>query len=165
MTDRTLIERVHGIPFVVGLALITVGGLLSTPVLAQREPGSTTLGLQVGQPGGVTAKLYRTAPIAYDAVLTGDGDDFLRLYLHRLWERPLPESPMHVYYGPGGLIGAQRTAASLRPELGLSASLGLNFYAERFEVFLHASPILHIHPTLDPTLGGSVGLRYDLHQP
>lgn len=165
MTDRTLFGRVNRDPFVAGLALITVGWLMSTPVLAQRDPGSTTLGLQVGQPGGVTAKLYRTSSIAYDAVLTGDGDDFLRLYLSRLWERPLPESPMHVYYGPGTLVGGRRTATALRPELGLSASLGFNFYAERFEVFLHVSPLLQLHPTLDPTLGGSVGLRYDLHQP
>jgi hypothetical protein len=145
--------------------LLVLGGLLTTPVLAQRDPGSTTLGVQVGQPGGVTVKVYRSSPIVYDAVVTGDGDDFLRLYLHRLWERPLPEPPMHVYYGPGLLVGGQRTSTTLRPELGLSSIIGLNFYAERFEVFLHASPVLQLHPALDPTLGGSVGLRYDLHQP
>lgn len=164
MTDRAPLGRVNGGLFVVGLILVAECWLPNSAV-AQREPGSTTLGLQIGQPGGVTAKLYRDAPVAYDAVLTGDGDDFMRLYLHRLWERPLPDPPMHVYYGPGVLVGGRRETASVRPELGPTATLGLNFFAERFEVFIQTTPTLRLHPVRDLTVGGSVGLRYDLHQP
>jgi len=155
---------VSGILFV-GLLLIALGELPGRPVFAQREPGSATVGVQVGQPGGLTAKLYRHSPIAYEAVLTGDGDDFLRLYLHRLWERPLLDPPVHVYFGPGLFVGGRQPAPGPRLDLGVATTLGLNFYADRFEVFLHTLPALRLHPTLAPTLGGSVGLRYDLHQP
>jgi hypothetical protein len=136
--------------------------LWAGPVLAQRAPGSAGVGLKVGRPGGFTAKLYRPAPIAYDVSVATDGDDYVSLYLHRLWERPLPQSPLHLYIGPGLLLGTTDLPTTPAPALGLSAKSGLNFYADRFEVFLHAQPTLTVTPDVDPALGWSVGLRYYL---
>jgi hypothetical protein len=147
------------------LGVLVLAGLLAPGACAQREPGSWTVGPQVGRPGGLTAKLYRTAPTAYDGVATVDGDDFARLSLHRLRERPLPDSLVHVYYGPGVLVEARRLDASPDVDVGVGGKVGLNFYAERFEVFLHVTPTLRLRPAPVPGLGGSVGLRYDLRQP
>jgi hypothetical protein len=143
-----------------GLLAILVGLLLPPSALAQRGPGSTGTGVQIGDPGGLTLKWYRSAPIAYDAVISTDGDDFVVAHAHRLWEQPLPESPLHVYVGPGILAGAEKLSAPLQLRLGASAEAGLNFYAERFEVFLHVTPTLQFLPDRDVGVDGIVGLRY-----
>lgn len=139
-----------------------VAGLLSSPAQAQREPGSFTVGAQVGRTGGLSLKLYASPPRAYQALLTFDGDDFARLALVQLWERPLPDSLVHIYYGPGLRLGGRELKTGPTTVLDLLGAVGLNFYAERFEVFLHVTPTLRLQPGLQPRLGGGVGLRYDL---
>jgi len=144
------------------LLLCSVGVLLLSPsAAAQRAPGTFNLGMQVGQPSGMTGKLYRSAPTAYAGLFTTDADESAALYLYRLRERPLPDSLMHLYVGPGLLFGAHALdTPTPNPDLGLSLQAGLNFYADRFEVFLHVTPILRFLPKIRPGLGGSVGLRY-----
>lgn len=167
MTTSGLHPRNGGALLRIG-RLLAVGallGLLASAAHAQRDLGSWTLGPQVGRPGGLAAKHYRSAPVAYDATLTVDGDDFVRLSAHRLWERPLPDSLVYVYYGPGLLGVARRLDTDPTLSAGVAGKLGLNFYAERFEVFLHVAPALHFAPRPAPRLGAGVGLRYDLQQP
>lgn len=123
------------------------------------------LGVQAGRPGGATVKLYRPGPIAYDGVITTDADDVVTAYVHRLWERPLPDSPLHLYLGPGLTVGTERLGQSPRLHGGTSAEVGLNFYAERFEVFLHVTPTLQFFPNTEARLDGSVGLRYYVRFP
>jgi len=136
---------------------------LSVPVAsAQRAPNSWTIGPQVGWPGGVTVKHYRAPPIAYDALLTIDGDDFVRGAAYRVWERPLPDSLVYAYYGPGLSATGRRLDTDAALAMGLGGRLGLNFYAERFEVFLHVTPVLRFQPRPTPRLGAGVGLRYSL---
>lgn len=144
---------------VLGLAIIALSVVVPRAV-AQREPGTVGLGFQVGAPGGVSIKVYRPGPIAYDGLITTDADDFVRLHLHRVWEPPLPDSPLHYYLGPGVVTGGDELSQSPSLHLGASAQAGLNFYDERFEVFLHVTPTLHFFPTTGTRLGGSVGLRY-----
>lgn len=136
--------------------------LFCLPVQAQREPGSLTVGAQVGRTGGLSLKLYASPPYTYQALLTFDGDDFARMALFRMWERPLPNSPVHVYYGPGLRLGGRDLTSGPSTVMDVLGAVGLNFYAERFEVFLHVTPTLRLQPDLTPHLGGGVGLRYDL---
>lgn len=146
--------------------IFTFAVLFSCPMAhAQRESGAIGLGLQAGQPGGASFKLYGSGPVAYDGLFTTDGDDFALLYLHHLWEQPFPDSPLHVYVGPGLMLGGERAGASPVLRLGMSTEAGLNFYAERFEIFLHVTPTLHFLPRTTTQMGGSVGLRYYLYQP
>ncbi|MFB6229956.1 MAG: RNA polymerase subunit sigma-54 [Salinibacter sp.] len=118
------------------------------------------MGFQVGRPGGAVVKVYRPGPLAYDGILTTDADEFVAIRIHRLWESPLPDSPLHLYLGPGALLGAEQLDRSPRVRFGLSAEAGLNFYAERFEVFLHVTPTLRFFPNTEASLDGNVGLRY-----
>lgn len=143
-----------------GLLAILVVLLLPPSALAQRDPGSMGAGIQVGDPGGLTLKWYRSDPIAYDAVISTDGDDFVVAHAHRLWEQPLPDSTLHFHVGPGVLAGAEKLNAPLQLRFGASAEAGLNFYAERFEVFLHVTPTLRFLPDRDVRFDGIVGLRY-----
>lgn len=145
------------------IVLVCMMGLSALhPAAAQRSVGTTTFGVQVGQPGGITGKLYREAPIAYDALFTTDGNDFVSLYVHRLWERPLPDSLVHLYAGPGIVLEGTSLQSDPTPRMGVSAEAGLNFFLERFEVFLHVTPALRLVPAWDTQWGGSVGLRYRL---
>lgn len=160
-------KRVHGLfPFLfLALLLVSVDVLAPHPAAAQRQPGSAGAGFQVGQPGGLALKLYQNDSIAYDGVISTDGDDFLIGHFHRLWERPLPDSPLHFYLGPGMVVGPETLAQSPQLRLGLSTEAGLNFYAERFEVFLHVTPTLQFLPNTRVGLDGNVGLRYYLRFP
>lgn len=155
--------RAVGPARLIGLVLLCLLCLLSArPSAAQRSEGTTTFGVQVGQPGGITGKLYRDAPIAYDGLFTTDGNDFVSLYVHRLWERPLPDSLVHLYAGPGLVLEGRSLQSSPTPQIGLSAEAGLNFFLDRFEVFLHITPALRLLPDQGTRWGGSVGLRYRL---
>ena len=124
-----------------------------------RSAGTLGVGLQVGQPGGLGLKWYRPSPIAYTAVLTTDGDDYLHLIVNRLWESPLHNSPLGVYVGPGLLIGATGLQQDGAFALGINGTAGLNFYVEPFEVFLQVTPRFHFLPNRRDDLGSSVGLR------
>lgn len=144
------------------LFVCMVAGSFLHPARAQRTPGDVTLGLQVGAPGGIAAKVYRTETLAYDGIFTTDGRDFATLRVHRLWERPLPDSLVYLYAGPGLLVETRDLQSSPAPHAGLSAELGLNLYVERFEVFLHITPSVRLVPNQWGSFGGSVGLRYRL---
>lgn len=154
-----------GVPTVIVLLGLGLWLLIPSLAQAQRAAGAFQIGPQVGQPGGLTGKLYRSPQTAYDGLFTTDGDEFVRIYLHRLHERPMPDSLMHLFFGPGLLLGGETLDTTPAAELALSAEIGLNFYAKRFEVFLQATPTLHVLPTVTPRLGGSVGLRYVLRRP
>ena len=160
-------ERARGLfsTLLPALLVVLVGLLCPSPTVAQRQPGAAGIGFQVGRPGGLALKLYRPSPIAYDAVISTDGDDYVVSHYHRLWERPLPNSPLHLYLGPGLMVGVGDLARSPELRLGLSTEAGLNFYAERFEVFLHVTPTLRFLPSTRVTLDGNVGLRYYLRRP
>lgn len=137
------------------------GCLLPSSAVAQRAEGTTNVGLQVGQPGGVSAKYYHSRERAYATLITTDGDQILEFYMHQLRERPMPDSLVHLYAGPGLLLGTRTLdEPPPTPDLGLTVQVGLNFYAERFEVFLHATPVLRVLPAVTPGIGGSVGFRY-----
>jgi hypothetical protein len=124
-------------------------------------PGTVGLGGQIGSPSGITLKWYDAPGRAFDLLGAWDLDDFFFLNLHMLFERPLPESPLNFYYGPGAFLGVQdgrRRNSDM--VLGISGNFGLNFFTERFEVFLQLTPRLNVVPDTRGHFGGGVGLRY-----
>ncbi|MDQ7039857.1 MAG: hypothetical protein Q9M35_02860 [Rhodothermus sp.] len=149
------------------LALLFIGML---PVGAQAQPyahtppGQTGLGGVIGTPSGLSLKIYstdRSSFTAYDFLLAYDLDRFFFFSLHGLFEQPLPDSPLNYFFGPGALLGIREHAHSNNEMvLGLSVNLGINFFTERFEVFLQVTPRLHLIPATEGDLGGGIGLRY-----
>lgn len=139
-----------------------VGGVLHAPVYAQRAPGSVGIGAQAGQPGGFTAKTYGRAPWAGVFSLGTNFRDQTVAHVHLLRERPLPESALWVFWGPSLFLGLRSLDTRSRVVTGVGARVGLNFYTERIEVYLHASPRAEGLPAPDVRIGGSVGLRYYL---
>ncbi|WP_263787227.1 RNA polymerase subunit sigma-54 [Salinibacter grassmerensis] len=147
------------------VVLVLLIAATASPATAQRQPGALGAGFQVGRPGGLALKWYRSSPAVYDGIISTDGDDFIVGHMHRLWERPISDSPLHLFAGPGLMVGTSRLTQSPRLRLGLSGEVGLNFYAERFEVFLHVTPVLRFLPSTHTAVDGNVGLRYYLRFP
>ncbi len=132
----------------------TIAGAQSTT-----PPGSVGLGGQIGDPSGITLKWYDRPGRAYELLGAWDLDDFLFLNLHYLFERPIQNSPLNLFLGPGVYIGVEDRRDS-ELVVGASATFGLNFFAEQFEVFLQLTPRLNVVPNTRGDLGGGVGLRY-----
>lgn len=144
--------------FAVLFALLTVV-MTSAHAQSTTPPGSVGLGGQIGDPSGITLKWYDRPGFAYEVLAAWDLDDFLFLNLHGLFERRLQDSPLNYFFGPGAYIGVEDRGDN-DLVLGISGSFGLNFFTERFEVFLQLTPRLNVVPNTRGELGGGVGLRY-----
>jgi len=137
---------------------------LPPSVHAQAPAGSVGLGGQIGDPSGLTLKLYQRSGLAYDLLAAWDLDDFFFLNGHVLYEKPVPDSPLRYYLGPGVVLGLRHSPRSESDDvvIGISGQFGLNFFVEQFEVFLQLTPRLDLLPGTKADVGGGVGLRYYL---
>lgn len=158
MTSKQLL------PAFVLLALFLTSFGSAETARAQAAPGITFgIGGQIGEPDGVSFKFYEQPDIAWDILLAFEleGGDTVFLNVHRAWERPLADTPLRYYYGPGAFIGT--TGGPDEDDellLGISFTLGLNYFIERFEIFANLTPRLLVIPATDGEFGGGVGLRY-----
>ena len=121
--------------------------------------GSFGIGGHIGDNSGLTLKAYQRAGFAYDMLASWDFDDRLFLHMHGLYERAIDGSPLNFYLGPGAFIDVHdRRSDNVR--VGISGNFGLNFFADRFEVYLQLTPRLSIVPGTESDIGGGVGIRY-----
>lgn len=135
--------------------------LAAPPAVAQRAPGSIGIGGQVGDPSGVTVKLYNPGTYSLDFLAAWDLDNFFFLNVHGLYERRLnTEQNVYFFYGPGAFIGLHDRDDEVG--LGVSGSFGLGLLIERFELFAQVTPRLSLIPDTDGDVGGGIGLRYYL---
>ena len=146
-----------------------VVALLCTPpaeeALAQESVASSKalgLGVQLGEPSGITAKLYTQPETAYELIAAWDLHDFFFLNGHVLFERPIPRSPLRYYLGPGLLTGLGKDKSGRIPMIGVSGEAGVNFLVGQYEAFVHVTPRFHLIPATKAHFGGGIGLRYYL---
>lgn len=148
------------------LALLLAAGLTLAPrgtAHAQTSDMTFGVGGQIGDPSGLSFKFYQAPNLSYDLLLAFDlDDDYTFLSGHRLWELTLDEAPARFHYGPGAFIGLddrERRDGS-DAVVGISFRAGINFFIDRFEVFLNLTPRLRVIPATEGELGGGGGLRY-----
>ncbi len=139
--------------------LFIQGSVSSVSAQSNNPPGTFSIGGQIGDPSGITLKWYDRPGRAFELLGAWDLDDFLFLNLHYLFEHPIQNSPLNYFLGPGAYIGVEDRRDS-ELVIGASASFGLNFFAEPFEVFLQLTPRLNVVPNTRGDLGGGVGLRF-----
>lgn len=136
--------------------------LLASPAHAQRTDGAVGIGGQIGDPSGVTLKIYHPGRFSYDFLAAWDLDDFFFLNLHAVRERHLGNTPrLHYFYGPGAFIGVRDRA----PDdddlvLGISGTLGISYVVDELEFFGQITPRLSVVPDTDGDVGGGVGVRF-----
>ena len=147
------------------LAVLFLGLCAGTlPAQAQRTSGAAGLGVQAGEPSGVTLKIYNADGPSYDILAAWSFDNFLFLNAHALFEQPLAvenvEQPVHWFVGPGAYIGIYDDGGS-EAGIGISGTIGLDILlAEQFELYIQATPRFELVRETEPDIGGGLGLRY-----
>ncbi len=136
----------------------------TSPAQAQRAPGAAGLGVQAGEPSGITLKIYNPDRPSYDFLAAWSFDDFFFLNAHVLFERPLAienvDQPVQWYFGPGAYVGVYDDGSS-EAGLGVSGTIGLDILlADQFELYLQATPRFELVRETEPDIGGGLGLRY-----
>lgn len=150
----------------VALAFIVALFLVAGSAQAQRVPGALGVGGQVGNPSGVTLKVYNPNSISFDLLAAWDQSDFLFLNAHGLYERPINlenVSGIEYFFGPGAFVGIQDRGGERDDdvEFGVSARGGINIpLIDHFEIYAQVTPRISLSPSTEGDLGAGVGVRY-----
>lgn len=147
-------------------SLLLLGSVLSsTHVFGQIRSGSVGLGLQVGDPSGLTLKFYNGGKASVDILAAWDLNDYLFLNVHALYHKPLGGARnVNFFYGPGAFLafyeGNRRYDDDDYLGAGISGNLGLSVFFDRFELFGQITPRLQVIERTNGDLGGGIGLRF-----
>lgn len=152
---------------VILLVLFALAPFLAPAAQAQVGPGSWGIGAHFGEPTGLTLKTYTGSPRAiggssfnaYDLLVGWDFDDYLFANVHALHEGRLGTSPLNYYLGPGLFLGfIDRGDDDVI--FGISGQFGINYFIDRFEIFIQLTPRLQLVEETDGDVGGGIGARY-----
>lgn len=121
------------------------------------------LGIVLGEPTGLSAKLWTGSSNAFDfaAAWSFKGDGQLLLQADYVWHSfdliRVSSGRLPLYYGIGG-----RIIFADDPLLGIRIPLGLNyqFASAPIDIFAEIVPILDLIPSTDFDLGGGLGVRF-----
>jgi hypothetical protein len=130
------------------------------------------LGLIIGEPTGLSAKLWQSRTTALDFAAAWSFADEAAFHLHgdflvhkfnliRVERGQLP-----VYYGIGLRVKLSDEKKHDDTSLGLRIPVGLDYLfagGTPLDVFLELVPILDLVPNTDVTLNASLGMRYWFH--
>jgi hypothetical protein len=134
---------------------------LSKAQVKNDEGGNLGVGLMLGEPTGVSIKLWRNERSAFGigaAWSLAERTEALHLhadYLLHSWFKD--EENLAFYYGIGG-----RIIFADDPTAGVRVPVGLNYVFQKipFDVFIEAAPILDVTPDVELAGNGAVGIRY-----
>lgn len=134
---------------------------------AQRTSGAVGLGGQVGDPSGLTLKVYNDGAPSYDFLAAWSSvSDYFFVNGHALIENPIPadnvEQPLEWFIGPGAYIGVFDSGPQDgEAVVGISGTVGIQILlAEHFELYVQATPRFDVVPETNGDLGGGLGIRY-----
>ncbi len=145
------------------IAVLGVGLLASVALPVQAQERRFGAGIILGEPTGLSAKLWVGERAAVDAAVAwsfqGDGAFYLHAsYLYHFFnlQPNLPEA-LSAYIGAGGKIVFRKDT-----ELGLRVPVGLSYMFKEapVEAFLEVAPGILLVPGTDADIGGGIGIRY-----
>ena len=139
------------------LAILVVISLSAT--YAQKNFGIGTI---LGEPTGLSAKLYTGGSNAFDfaAAWSFKGSGHLLLQADYVWHSSLTRASsgeLMLYYGIGG-----RVIFRDDPLVGARIPIGLDyqFSTAPIDIFVEIVPILDLIPDTDFDIGGGIGVRF-----
>lgn len=150
-------------------ALVTV--LAGAGPAAAQEKGFG-LGVIIGEPTGLSGKLWQSRSTAFDFgaawSFVDEGAVHLHfdLLVHRFDVIRVDSGKLPLYYGLGARVRfAEDSAGDQDTNVGIRFPVGLDYlFADApFDVFGELVPILDIAPDTDVSLNGSLGFRYWFH--
>ena len=133
------------------------------PAEAQQLGSDVGLGLQIGDPSGVTLQFYNPGSLSWDFLAAWNVDDFFFLNLHGLYYRGLGErNDVHLFYGPGAFIGIHDRGRDRDDDvvIGVSGTIGVGIMLEQFQIFGAVTPRLSLLPATHGDVGVGIGARY-----
>jgi len=142
--------------------LIVVVAAATTPA---RAAGPFGIGIQVGEPTGITAKYFLSGNNALQGAaawsFSDEGNFHLQIdYLYHfvaIFEGDDKGRPIPWYVGIGGRY---KTRDNGDDEIGIRVPLGLAFdFADRFDVFGEVAPVLNLAPSTKVKFNGALGVR------
>lgn len=143
--------------------LITITLLLLMAYNIQSQDRGFGLGIILGEPTGVSAKLWTGSVNALDfaAAWSFKGDGDLLLQADYVWHSfnliNVSSGKLPLYYGIGG-----RIIFSNDPYIGARIPVGLDyeFANAPIDIFVEIVPILDLAPSTKFNLGGGIGVRF-----
>jgi hypothetical protein len=138
--------------------------LVASPAVSQ-PPGHFGMGMMVGEPTGLSGKLWLNGRSAVDGGLAWsfDGPDGIELhsdYLRHDFQLFSARSgALGLYYGAGGRLEINERADDA---LGLRIPVGLNYVFERapMDLFFEVAPIVNVLPETEFESSVAIGARY-----
>lgn len=147
--------------FVLILVLIAI-----SCVSASAKNGALGLGVIVGEPTGISMKLWSSSRTAIDGAVAWSFEkhskfqihgDFL---IHKYGKVSVEKGSLPLYYGIGGRI---KTWNDNRDDnVGVRFPVGLEYLFANapIDIFLEVVPILDLAPSTDLELNAAIGFRY-----
>lgn len=141
---------------VASVIMLTV---LSGTLLASH--GNVGLGVQFGEPSGITAKFWLAGQSAIDLTVGWNLIvDYLGIQAGYLYHFPVPISgkgDLAPYIGLGGQLGMR---ANDYFNVAGRIPLGLEFIYAPISFYGELDPLIYLYPATDVGLGGGIGLRF-----
>ena len=121
------------------------------------------LGIILGEPTGVSAKLWTSSENAFDfgAAWSFKGNGHLLLQADYVWHIfrliPVSSAKLPFYIGVGGRVVFSHDAT-----IGVRVPLGLDYMFSNapVDIFVELVPILDLAPSTDFDFGGGIGARF-----
>jgi len=136
--------------------------LITSVLFSSTGPGGFELGVILGEPSGISAKVWFDGYTALDGALSWSlgSNDKLHIHADFLWhDFGLIHSSavLPVYYGIGGRIILDDDA-----HLGARVPIGISWLPDGvpLDLFVELAGILDIIPDLDFELNGGIGIRF-----
>ena len=145
------------------LFLLAVTVASQSILVAQTSSGDLGLGIIVGEPTGISGKLYLGGNSAMDfgAAWSFGNNSSLHLHadylIHRFDLIDVDRGRLPLYYGIGGRLRMANDA-----QVGIRIPIGLSYYFENdpLEIFFEIVPVLDLAPSTGFSGNGGFGIRY-----
>ena len=143
------------------LALILCLSATVSSADAQYRPGNTELGIILGEPTGISLKLWQTNTTAIDAAVAWSFGSNESVHVHADYlihsDLEADQGSFMFYYG----LGARALLAD-DPKFGARIPLGLQYIIEstRLSLFFEVAPTFDLVPATKFGVNGGIGVRY-----
>jgi hypothetical protein len=144
------------------MMIVVLGGLIFPSCLAAQDRG-VGLGIILGQPTGVSFKVWTARNQAFDVAVAWAFDREEAIHVHadylfhnfRLFR--VEKGQFVLYYGIGGRIKAES-----RTRFGIRIPIGLSYLFEDapLELFFELGPIMDLAPSTLFRMTTGIGIRY-----
>lgn len=143
------------------LSLLFFVAAVGAGMVAPSHAQSLGVGGQLGEPSGVTLKVYNANAPSYDFLAAWSlQDDNVFLNGHLLFENRISttnlDRPLEWFVGPGAFVGLSGNGV-----LGVSGTIGLNLIlTDQLSIYGRVTPRLGLAPSTRGDVGGGLGIQY-----